>query len=221
MPEGEPLIRLDWLLDNLGLFAARTLEHVWLAAMAVGIGFVISFALALLVRRWPLSFAPLTTVAAIIYTIPSLALFALLVPITGRSVLTIQIALVGYTLLVLLRNTVAGLRSVPPEVRESAAAMGFTSLGLLWRVELPLALPIIVAGLRIATVTTIGLLTVAALIAPWGLGFLITDGLRRFFPTLYISAAVLSVALAMIADWALVRLERWATPWAVTRAERS
>ena len=217
MAEPEPLIRLDWLLERLDMLAARTLEHVWLTALAVLIGFVISFGLALLIRRLPAAGAPVNALAAIVYTIPSLALFAVLVPITGRTVLTLQIALVGYTLLVLVRNNVAGLASVPADVREAAAGMGYTAWARLWRVELPLALPVIIAGLRIATVTTIGLVTIAALIAPWGLGFLIGDGLRRFFPTLYVTGALLSVALAVVADALFVLLERRVTPWARAR----
>ncbi|HWH24487.1 MAG TPA: ABC transporter permease subunit, partial [Candidatus Limnocylindria bacterium] len=123
----------------------------------------------------------------------------------------------SYTLFILVRNIVAGLASVPEEVREAAAGMGFSWWGRLWQVELPLALPVIVAGLRIATVTTIGLVTVAALIAPMGLGFLIVDGLRRFFPTLYLAGALLSVVLAVVADALFVLAQRAATPWARRR----
>jgi osmoprotectant transport system permease protein len=217
MAEGAPLVDFGWLLARLDMLAARTLEHVWLSLIAVVLGFVIAFALALLIRRRPGAYAPITATAAVLYTIPSLALFAALIPITGRTVLTVEIALVGYTLLILVRNTVAGLEGVPADVREAATGMGYTYWKRLWRVELPLALPVIVAGLRIATVTTIGLVTVAALIAPWGLGFLITDGLRRFFPTLYIAAAVLSVLLAIAADALFVLLQRRLSPWAAAR----
>jgi osmoprotectant transport system permease protein len=218
MPDPEPLIRWDWLADRLDVLAFRTLEHVWLTVLAVTVGFAISFALALLIRRRPGSYTPITATAGVIYTIPSLALFAALVPITGLTVVTAEIALVSYTLLVLVRNIVAGLESVPPEVRETADAMGYTSSARLWRVELPLALPVIVAGLRIATVTTIGLVTVAALVGQGGLGFLITDGLRRFFPTLYVTGAVLSVLLAIAADALFVALQQFATPWTRARA---
>lgn len=226
MPEAGPLVDFPWLLERLDMLALRTAEHVWLTAIAVSVGFAIAFGLALVVRRLPIAYGPITAAASIVYAIPSLALFALLVPIIGRSVLTVEIALVGYTLLILVHNIVAGFRSVPAEVIDAADALGYTAWGRLWRVELPLALPIIVAGLRIATVTTIGLVTVAALIAPWGLGFLITDGFRRFFPTLYLTGAALSVALAMIADALFVALERRVTPWAraaepPTRRERA
>jgi osmoprotectant transport system permease protein len=218
MGEGEPLVRFDWLLDRVDMLAARTLEHIWLTLLAVVIGFVLSFALALIIRRWRRTFTPITAGAAVLYTIPSLALFAALVPITGRTVLSAEIALVSYTLFILVRNILAGLDGVPGEVREAATAMGYTPWTRLWRVELPLALPVIVAGLRIATVTTVGLVTVAALIGIGGLGFLIEDGLRRFFPTLYLAGAVLSVVLAVAADALFVGLQRVATPWARRRA---
>jgi osmoprotectant transport system permease protein len=219
MPDPEPLIRWDWLAARLDVLAFRTLEHIWLTVLAVAIGFVISFALALLIRRRPRAYTPITGAASVIYTIPSLALFAALVPITGLSVLTAEIALVGYTLLILVRNTVAGLQGVPADVREAADAMGYAGWQRLWRVDLPLALPVIVGGVRIATVTTVGLVTVAALIGQGGLGALIRDGLRTFFPTLYITGAILSVALAIAADAMFVGLQRRATPWARARSK--
>lgn len=221
MPEGEPLIRWDWLATHVDTLWQRTLEHIVLTVLAVSIGFAISFALALLIRRRPGTYGPTTATSAVLYTIPSLALFAMLVPITGFTVLTAEIALVSYTLLILVRNIVAGLAGVPAEVREAADAMGFTNSRRLWQVELPLALPVIVAGLRIATVTTIGLVTISALIGQGGYGRLIEDGLRRFFPTMYLTGAVLSVVLAVLADAIFVVVERRATPWLRARAERS
>lgn len=218
MPEPEPLIRWDWLAERLDLLAMRTLEHIWLTVLAVGIGCAISFALALYIRRRPRSYEPITAGAGVVYSIPSLALFGLLVPITGLSLLTAQIALVSYTLLILVRNMVAGLQGVAADVAEAADGLGYTPLGRLLRVDVPLALPVIIAGLRIATVSTIGLVTVAALIGQGGLGFLILDGLRRFFPTLYIAGAVLSVLLAVIVDAMFVLLQRAVTPWARARA---
>ncbi len=220
MAEDEPLIRFDWLAERPELLIERTLEHLWLTLLAVAIGFAISMALALLIRRWPLAYTPVTATAGVLYTIPSLALFALLVPFFGFTVLTAEIALVSYTLLILVRNIVAGLQGVPAEVCEAADAMGLGSLGRLWRVELPLALPVIVAGLRIATVTTVGLVTVSALIGQGGYGRMILDGIGRtgFFPTLIITGAVLSVALAMVADAAFVGLQWLATPWSRARA---
>ena len=209
----EPLIRFDWLAERPGLLIERTLEHVWLTLLAVAIGFAISLALALLIRHRPGTFTPITTMAGVLYTIPSLALFALLVPFTGFTVLTAEIALVSYTLLILVRNIDAGLAGVPADVREAADAMGFGSWRRLLRIELPLALPVIVAGLRIATVTTVGLVTVSALIGQGGYGRMILDGIGTFFPTLIITGAALSVGLAMLADVGFVALQRLATPW--------
>jgi osmoprotectant transport system permease protein len=156
---------------------------------------------------------PLAQALRAIYTIPSLALFVMLIPWTGLSRTTAQIGLVGYTLLILVRNTVTGLDAVPAEVREAARGMGFSPTRQLLRVELPLAVPSIVAGVRIATVTTIGLVTVTALIGQGGLGALILDGLTRFFRTPVVVGAVLSVALALVADLALVLVQWVVTPW--------
>ena len=152
-----------------------------------------------------------------IYTIPSLALFQLLVPLTGLTVTTVEIALVGYTILILFRNTLAGLRSAPPEVLEAARGMGLTRTQTLWRVELPLALPAIVAGLRIAVVSTIALATVAAFVVSQGLGVPILGALRDNFKTEILVAGALAVGLAFIADGILVLVQRALTPWATSR----
>jgi osmoprotectant transport system permease protein len=165
------------------------------------------------VLRWRGSYGPITAVAGIIYTIPSIALFVALIPITGLSVTSAEIALIGYTLLILVRNMVTGIDGVPPDARDAADGMGFTRRRRLWRIELPLALPVIVAGLRIATVSTIGLVTVSALIGQGGLGWLILDGLRRGFPTMTIVGAVGSVLLAVVADALFVLALRGLTPW--------
>ncbi len=217
MRDDEPLIRWDWIADHLDEITDRAIEHVWLTLIAVTIGFVISFALALFIIRRKGAYGPITAAAGIVYAIPSLALFALLVPVTGFTVLTAEIALVGYTILILVRNIVAGIQGVPPEISEAAEGMGYGRWARLWRVELPLALPVIVAGLRIATVSTIGLVTVSALIGQGGFGKLIDDGLRRFFPTLIFTGAALSVALAVLADALFVMVERVVTPWARVR----
>jgi osmoprotectant transport system permease protein len=210
---GDPLVRWDWVLDHLGLIAYRLGEHVAFTLVAVGVGFAISFGLALLVLRRPILLGPVTGAAGILYTIPSIALFALLVPITGLSFLTAEIALVSYTLLILVRNIVAGVAGVPAHVREVATAMGYTRWQRLWRVELPVALPVIVAGLRIATITTIGLVTVTAFLGQGGLGRFILEGRERFFATPLVVGASLSVALAFVADAAFLAAERVLTPW--------
>jgi osmoprotectant transport system permease protein len=214
---GEPLIRWDWIASHLDEFAFRLGEHVELTVIAVGVGFVIAFALSLVILRVPQAEAPITWITGTLYTIPSLALFALLIPYTGFTILTAEIGLVGYTLLILLRNIVRGLRGVPPDVREAAVGMGYTRRQLLWGIELPLAMAVMIAGVRVATVTTVGLVTVTALIGQGGFGFLILTGMQRgFFTTEMIAGAVLSVTLAIVADALLVLLQHRLTPW--TRA---
>jgi osmoprotectant transport system permease protein len=213
MTPGEPLIRWDWVIAHLGEIASRLGEHVVLAGIAVIIGLVLSFGLSIGIRYAPGLHAPITWVAGVLYTIPSLALFAFLIPITGLTILTAEIGLVSYTLLILIRNIVAGLRGVPADIREAAVAMGYTDAQLLFRVELPLALPVILAGVRVAAVTTIGLTTVTALIGQGGLGYLILLGIQTFFSTPLIVGAVGSVLLAVVADTAIVSLQRFIVPW--------
>ena len=218
MTPGEPLVRWDWIASHLDEVVLRLGEHLLLTGIAVSIGFVVAFVLALLSLRWPRSYAPATWATGILYTIPSLALFSLLIPFTGLTLLTAEIGLVSYTLLILLRNIVGGIRSVPPEATDAAAGMGHTGWQILWRVQLPLALPVIVAGLRVATITTIGLVTVTALIGQGGLGYFILIGIQRFFSTPLFVGAFLSVALAVAADAALVLAQRALTPWARVRS---
>jgi osmoprotectant transport system permease protein len=216
--EGQPFFRVDWVIDNLDVLSRRVGEHVLVTVIAVVVGFVISFGLALLVRRFPRIYAPILAVSGILYAIPSIALFVLFIPITGLSLLTAEIALVSYTLVILVRNIVTGLRGVPAEVIEAATGMGYTDTQRLWRVELPIALPIIVAGLRIATVTTIGLVTIATLIGMGGLGYLIVNiGVQRRFPTATITGVVTVVLLSAVVDLALLALQRRLTPWAKAR----
>jgi osmoprotectant transport system permease protein len=215
--EGEPYVDWSWVAGHLDDVWVRLTNHLVLTAIAVGIGFVISFVAALFIRRYRWSYGPVTAFAGIVYTIPSVALFAFLVPIFDFSVLTAEIALVSYTLLILVRNIVAGLTAVPPDVKEAAVGMGLSPAQLLWRVELPLALPVIVAGLRIATVTTIGLVTVTSLIGLSNLGQFILDGINRLFSTPLVLGAVLSILLAVAADAVLLLVERLVTPWTRVR----
>ena len=206
---------VDWVEDNWDtILWPRLVEHVQLTVIAVSIGFMIAFAAALLAYRFGWFEAPFAGASGLLYTIPSLALFQLLVPITGLTVTTVEVALVTYTLLILFRNILSGLRSAPPDVLEAARGMGLTRTQTLLRVELPLAVPAIVAGIRIATVTTISLATVAAFVLPEGLGQPILDGLRTFFTTKFIAAGALAVALAIVVDAALVLAQRAVTPWA-------
>ena len=216
--DGQPFFRPEWIGDNLDVIGVRLWEHVQMTVIAVAIGLLISFALALLIRRIPVLYGPIVGLTGTLYAIPSLALFAILVAFLGLSLAAAEVALVSYTLMILVRNIVAGLRGVPDEVVEAAAGMGLTSSQRLVRIELPIALPVIVAGLRIATVTTIGLVTVTALIGRGGLGYLIVNtGINRFFPTSIYTGVVLCVLLAVAADLGLLGLQRWLTPWARAR----
>jgi osmoprotectant transport system permease protein len=215
MTEGAPFFRLDWVVDNLDMLAQRTGEHVVLTLIGVGFGILIAFPVTLLIHRRRRLIGPVLGVAGILYAIPSLALFGLLIPVTGIGLVTAEIALVSYTLLILIRNGLAGLDGVAPEIVEAARGMGHSRIQQLWRVQLPLAIPVIIAGLRIATVTTIGLVAVTALIGQGGLGFvIITIGINRFFPTAILVGVGLSVLLAVLADRGLVLAERALTPWA-------
>ena len=219
MTEGQPFFQLDWVLENLDVLARRIGEHLLVTVIAVVAGFVISFALALLVRRFPRIYPTILAISSVLYAIPSIALFVLFIPITGLSLLTAEIALVSYTLVILVRNIVTGLRGVPAEVVEAARGMGYTDGQRLWRIELPIALPIIVAGLRIATVTTIGLVTIATLIGMGGLGYLIVNiGVRQRFPTATITGVVLVVLISTIVDLGLLAMQRRLTPWSRARA---
>jgi osmoprotectant transport system permease protein len=220
MNEGEPLFRPDWVLGHLGMLVQRIGEHLLVTVIAVAVGFVISFGLALAVRRYPLLYGPILGISGVLYAIPSIALFVLFIPITGLSLLTAEIALVSYTLVILVRNIVTGLRGVPPDVIEAARGMGYADGQQLWLVELPIALPIIIAGVRIATVTTIGLVTIATLIGMGGLGYLIVNiGIVQRFPTATITGVVIVVLISTIADLGLQALQRRLTPWAKAREE--
>jgi osmoprotectant transport system permease protein len=209
---------LNWFLDNFtDRYLPRVVEHIEMTLIAIGIGFVIAFAAALIAYRWDWFELPFANVSALFYTIPSIAFFQIMVPITGIGWLSIEIALVSYTLLILFRNTLTGLREVPAESREAAEGMGLTRRQTLLRVELPLATPAIIAGLRIATVTTISLATVAAFITPLGLGAPIFSAIQTGANTEFVGASLLAIALALVADALIVLLQRVTTPWARAR----
>jgi osmoprotectant transport system permease protein len=208
----------DWVRDNWSsVIQPALVEHIKLTIIAVVIGFALSFVAALLTHRYGSLERPVGVFAAVVYTIPSIALFQLLVPITGLTVTTVEVALVGYTVLILYRNILTGLRGVPGDVLEAARGMGYTRRQTLWRVELPLAVPAMVAGLRVAVVSTIALATVAALVIPEGLGYPIFVALRDNFKTEIIVAGGLAVLLAFVADGLLVVAQRALTPWARVR----
>lgn len=206
----------DWVRDHWGdTLQPALVQHIELTLIAVAIGFAIAFLLALVGFRFRLLDPPLGAFTDFLYTLPSLALFQLLVPITGLTVTTIEVALVAFTLFVLYRNIVAGLRSVPAEVLESARGMGLTRTQTFLRVELPLAVPAIMAGLRIATVSTISIATVAAFVIHYGLGAPIFDALAEpdIFRTKLVAAGALAILLALGADALLTVLQRVLTPW--------
>lgn len=211
----QPLVRWDWVWDHRSDIWVQTQEHIELTAVAVGIGLAIASVLSLIALRFRWTFPPITLAAGVLYTIPSLALFAFFVPYTGLTMLTAEIALVSYTILILVRNIIAGIDGVPAHVREAATGMGYTRTRMFLDVQLPLAMPVIIAGIRIASVTVIGLVTVTALIGQGGLGLFILDGLRRDFYTPLVVGSVLSVALAIGFDIILSVTQRVLAPWKV------
>ncbi len=206
----------SWMADHLDELFGRTVQHIWLTLIAVFIGFLISFLLAIVAVRRRSTYGPILGVSDILYTIPSLALFAALVSITGITLLTVEIPLVMYTLVIFVRNIATGFDTVPVEVLEAANGMGYTRNQRLWRVEIPLAVPLIVAGLRLATVSTIGLVTVSSILGDTfgGLGFFILEGYHRGFPTELYFGAIPSILLAVVFDFLLTRMQRVVTPWA-------
>lgn len=205
---------------NIDRIQQLTVQHVRLTVLAVIIGLAIAVPLALLAVRKRRFYTPLLNITGVLFTIPSAALFIMLLAYSpfGLGTATSLIGLVVYTLLILFRNTVAGLDNVPQDVREAAEAMGYTRGEQLRRVELPLALPVIIAGVRIATVTTIGLVTITAFIGQGGYGQFFILGFSRRNTTEVIVGVVLSVMLATLADVALLRAERRLTPWSQARA---
>lgn len=216
--DADSLIWWDYVVRHREEYGLALVQHIRLTAIAVGIGLLVSVPLALLARRYRVLAGPILAVSGVLYTIPSIALLYLLGPLTGfTSLLTVEIALVTYTLLILIRNIVTGLDSVSDDVKEAARGMGYTGPAMLWQVEIPLALPSIVAGIRIATVTTIGLVTIAALLAQGGLGGLILDGIDRRFPTPLMVGSLLAILLAVLADVLLLGAQRLVSPWSRTR----
>jgi osmoprotectant transport system permease protein len=206
----------SWIVHNLNRYETPLWQHIKLTVLSVAIGFVIAFGLALLAHRRRWLVPPITQVTGILYTIPSVALFFLLLPLTGRGTDTALIALVSYTLLIIFRNVMAGLDGVPPEARDAGRGMGLTENQLLWGVELPLALPEIMAGLRIAITTTVGLAALAVYAGAGGLGAQIFADIN--FRSNVAVAGGLCVLLAIVLDLMVLVLQRALTPW--TRAAR-
>lgn len=206
-------IRWDWIERHRGEIESATLGHLKLTAISLAIALALALPLALAVRGRRVASAALLSVAGILYTIPSIALFGILVPLIGLGIWPVIIGLVVYAQLTLVRNTLVGLAAVPAPVREAAEGMGLTPRQVLLRIELPLAIPAIVAGIRVTTVTAIGIATVGGLVGGGGLGQIIVDGVRRDFPTLIVVGAVCTTALAVALDLGLVLAERVSQPW--------
>ena len=209
----DPWINWDWLSTHIPYVLAAVQQHVTLTLIALGGGLVIALPLGIAARRWTNLRPAVLTVFGGFYTIPSIALFALLIPYTGLGTLTAEIPLVGYNVLILVRNVLVGLDAVPPDVIDAADGMGYRPWARLIQVELPLALPAIFAGLRVATVSTIGIVTITAVIGLGGLGQLILRGLIESFHTPLVVATALCIVLAFFGDLLVAGAQRLALPW--------
>lgn len=212
------MIDWGWISRNTDQIIDRTWEHLYLTLVPMAFGILIAMGLTTIVLRWRRSYGPITVAAGILYTIPSLALFAALIPIVGLNATNAIIALTSYTLLILVRNFVAGIDGVPPATLEAADGMGYTRGVRFWRMEVPLAMPVIIAGIRIATITTVGLVTVSVVLGLGGYGFFIYRGFQARQLTQTLVGLVLSVVLATILDFIFIGLQRWLTPWARSRS---
>lgn len=210
----------DYLSTRRDTILADLRQHVILTVVAVAIGFALSLPLSLLVRRFRRTEGPVIALTSLLYAVPSVALFAILVPFTGLTSTTVEIGLVIYTLVILVRNNLAGLDSVPADAIDAARGMGMGSLRMLLRVELPLALPAILAGIRVATVSTVALVTIGALVGTGGLGQELADAFSSNFKAEALTASVLCVLLAVVADLLIVGVGRVLTPWRRKRRTR-
>lgn len=217
------MVRNEWICPEYVVSRAELLtdalvQHIWITVISVLIGLVVAFPLALIARRYRRLEGIVVGTTTAIYTIPSLALFALLLPVSGLSASTVIIGLVLYSLTILVRNTLEGLRAVPEDVQEAARGMGYGARRLLWTVEIPLALPSIMAGLRVAAVSTVALTTVGSIVSYGGLGNLLLEAVTTGFKAQVFTASVLCVLLAFVFDLIIVGAQRVMTPWTRTRA---
>ncbi|MFI5200301.1 MAG: ABC transporter permease [Candidatus Limnocylindrales bacterium] len=213
------MIDWAWIGDHLGAILSRTIQHLELAAIAVFFGFAISFGLAVMVQSRRSTYPLISGLAGLLYTIPSLAVFAALVSVTGLTIYTAEIPLIMYTLVILVRNIVAGFDATPGDVLDAADGMGYDRRERFRRIVLPLSVPLVIAGLRLASVSTIGLVTITATLGDsfGGLGFFIFEGYNRNFPTEILVGAIPSILLAIAVDVIFVRVQRRLTPWASNR----
>ncbi len=217
------MVRNEWicpeyLSSRSDMLTDALVQHVWITVVSVVIGLVIALPLALLARRYPKLEATVVGITTAIYTIPSLALFALLVPVSGLSAATVITGLALYSLTILVRYIVEGLHAIPDDVIEAARGMGYGTPRLLLTVELPLALPAVMAGLRVATVSTVALTTVGSIVSYGGLGNLLLEAVNTQFKPQVLTASVLCVLLAFTFDFVLVGAQKVMTPWARTKA---
>ena len=213
-----PIIRWEWVVEEGDQVSEAIVEHLTLTVLAMALGFAVSAVLAAIALRYRWTMTPITATTSLIYTLPSVALFALLAPVFGNlSRWTAVLPLAGYTLLVLVTNIVAGFQAIPQAVRDAADGMGMSPARRVTSVEIPLAMPYILTGVRIATVSTVGLVTVAAIIGQGGLGRLIFSGLRRAFWTPMTVGASLSIVLALVLDGLILLAGLWLMPWSRRR----
>ncbi|MGY5030824.1 ABC transporter permease [Streptomyces sp. 900116325] len=217
-PPDDCLARNDWLCRSYltsrrEILQDAVIQHLQLTAVSVSVGLLMAVPLALAARRWRWAAGPVLGVTAILYAVPSLAMFSLLLPVYGLSASLVVAGLVLYSLTLLVRNILAGLRAVPEETRQAARGMGYGPIRLLVAVELPLALPTAMAGLRIATVSAVSLVTVGAIVGYGGLGNLIYSGMNTHFKAQVLTASVLCVVIAVCADLLLLGVQRLLTPW--------
>ncbi|QWF22851.1 ABC transporter permease [Nocardioides sp. LMS-CY] len=203
----------QYLQDYRSEIVDATVEHIQITVAAVVLAVLIAFPLALVARRLPRLESSILGVSTALYTVPSLALFPLLVPFTGLTATTVVIGLALYALTILVRSMLEGLRSVPEEVRESATGLGYGATRRLLRVELPLALPVMMGGLRVATVSTVALTTVGTIVSFGGLGNMISDGVLTNFRAELMTASILCVVLAVVLDLLIVGSQWLLTPW--------
>ncbi len=222
-PPDDCLARNDWICGEYlstrrHILVDAVVQHLQITLVAVAIALVIAVPLAVVARRWGWAAGPVLALTTVLYTIPSLAMFSLLLPAYGLSATLVVAGLVLYSLTLLVRNILAGLRAVPEETRQAARGMGYGPVRLLLTVELPLALPAAMAGLRIATVSAVSLVTVGAIVGYGGLGNLIYSGMNTYFKAQVLTASVLCVVIAIAADLLLLGAGRLLTPW--TRASR-